>query len=369
MPEQPLIPLREAVTAAGVNLDTRVDFERGIVYDVVLLGLKSQNFNAEYAETARNDALRVVEQVGSYIDHPAGESNNRSIRENFGRFIGGYKNSAGEVCAREYHYNTKSAFAPEFEWMLKNIPHRIGFSINGEGKGSPRSDGSRLVERIDKVYSFDLVDGPATTNGIWNLRESINRAKTALRIREQTNTMFDQTITTGTQEIADAVKNGTIDKGGAVKAFKNLLKLLGETDSEQENADKFDSAPDGEKEVRAMEGASRSKYPHVKFLALKLDEYKVREQAEKKKAERDRLTAERVEKAKSKLPEEAITLLFREQLAGAKDDATVDALIEDRAKFQLRESKDNTPSSHAPTNSGPVLDKDRLEALKKQYAI
>jgi hypothetical protein len=384
-----ILTLREAATLAGITPDTRVDFERGIVYDVVLLGRKSQNLNTEYTDPAIQDAFQIVESTGSYIDHPAGESNARSIRENFGRFKGPYKNTAGELCAKEYHYNLRSSFAPEFEWMLKNIPHRIGFSINADGVGrTDHTTGIRLVERITKTHSFDLVDGPATTNNIFNLRESLQKLRIGIDlskpkqtsrffipIREQSN-MFDATITTAFQEVADGVKNQTLGPAEAIAAVKKILKLLGDNGGENKPAEDVEAKASEEvmsvqesdkKIIAALDLAAKSKYKYVGLLATQLDGYRLRERQEKEKAEKEAVTNKRVTAAKEKLKDESlITAVFREQLANAKDDTEVNALIEDRAKFSLREQNDTPPRSVGQTNTGKV-EGEMLKGLTSKY--
>lgn len=370
---QTTLALRESVQLAGLNFDTRVDFQNGVVHDVVLLGKHSPNHNTNYTDSAIQDAFKVVEQSVSYIDHPPGESNERSIRENFGCFEGPYLNSAGELCAKKFKYNVRSSFAGEFEWMLKNIPHRIGFSINADGLGRIEPNGSRLVENIAKTHSFDLVDGPATTGGIFNLRESLKHTKKVLTIREQTKMNFDATITTAFAEIAEAVKSGSVDKAGAINAVKNIMKLLGdgetkEPDPEAEADKAFESTSEETKEIKAMEGASKSKYKYVRFLAGIADKFKLKEQQQIKEQQQKELLDKRVAKAKEKISEDLITMVFREQLASAKDDTEVDKLIEDRSQFTLRERKDNPPASTGQTNTG-VPTEQQLKELTAKYSL
>jgi hypothetical protein len=310
---------------------------------------------------------------GSYVDHSEDEKNNsRSITENFGRFVGPYLNSTGELCAKEYHFNVQSSFAKDFAWMLKNIPNRIGFSIVADARGRVSPNGSRIVDRIDKVNSFDLVDGPATTKGIFNLQESVKLTKQAfsiLSIREQIKmSVFDSTVKTVATELATAIEFGSMDRVGVIQGVKRLLTLLGEpTDVEFHLEEQFKNVSDADKEAKAMELASKSGLSFVKVLVNSLDNYKVREQEQKKADNRKKLEDERVKQAKTKLSDEQITMVFREQLVNAKDDAAVLALIDDRASFVVRERTD-TPVSHGQTGDGKPPEEQLKQVTKKYFS-
>jgi len=341
------LQLREASTLAGINSRTRFDWDKGIVYDVVLLGKTSKN-GFKYSDAAIDDAFKLVESAGSYIDHSNDPNDNtRKLRENFGRFSGPYKNSAGELCAKEYHFNTKHAGAEDFKWACLNIPHRIGFSIIADGRGRPLPDGMKLVEKIIKTDSFDVVDQPATTNGIWNLKESVQVAKSSAVNSNQILCIFDEA------------------KGLPVMKFDwNNLPSIGNIMSTPATPAAPTTNPHTEIDVKlreqsadnklkyALEIASKSEFEYIRLLARTVDDYQIREATEKKRIEQEKILALREAKAKEVLKDDTyITPTFKNQLANAKDDAEVQALIDDRAKFALREQS-NGITSAGQSNDG-----------------
>lgn len=340
------LQLREASTLAGINSRTRFDWDKGIVYDVVLLGKTSKN-GFKYSDQAIDDAFKLVESAGSYIDHSNDPNDNtRKLRENFGRFSGPYKNSAGELCAKEYHFNTKHAGAEDFKWACLNIPHRIGFSIIADGRGRPLPDGMKLVEKIIKTDSFDVVDQPATTNGIWNLKESVCKERLQLpngfdwikNLPANTVITLPGSITVKLQEQTTMSTPAT----ATVETPKNPHTEIDVKLREQSADNKL---------KYALEIASKSEFEYIRLLAKTVDDFQIREATEKKRIEHEKLLALREAKAKEVLKDDTyITPTFKNQLANAKDDAEVQALIDDRAKFALREQ--NAPHSAPQLNDG-----------------
>lgn len=344
------ISLRESYSA-GIDANTRVDFERGIVFDVELLGPDSKN-RRKYTPEFIREAYKEVEKHGSYIDHPPGESNSRSIKERFGKFVGPYINKHGRLCAREYHYDKNNSFAKSFEWQLRNCPQEIGFSINADA-GGYEENGEVIVTRLFECHGFDLVDRPATTNGIFAVRESLNRKSQTLTIREAT--MFPEAFNVGMKELGDGIASGSIDIATAKKKMGDLLKLIdpgtGDKTTPMPEAtdvvvdaveNEMEGMPEDEQEMKVMEACSKSKKKAIRFLASRLDAYRVREQAEKVAKEKEKITIARIDRAKKKFGDRADTLItgvFREQLASVANEADADKLIDDRfAVFNVRET-------------------------------
>lgn len=355
--DEPKLALRESYNA-GINLDTRVDWVNGIVFDVALLGPVSDN-GKEYTPQAIREAYDWVLRSGSYIDHPEGEGNNRSILERFGIFNGPYINSQGVLCAREFKYNKSNAFAPSFEWMLKNCPNSIGFSINADAGGGPVGDRVQ-VRRIYECHGFDLVDRPATTGGIFAIRESYQKRKNAITIREAKTAMFPEAFKVGVNELVAKLTDGSIDPSEAMKRLKDLLKLLdpASADAKPEEAkteEEFAVTEATAKNGKAIDAARKSKYAWVRNLAEQIDVFQVREQQVKQAAE----TAERLKvreaKAIGKFGADAASLMtatFKVQLANAASDADVDSLIEDRLKVLSVREQTNGGNRTEPISSG-----------------
>lgn len=340
-PPENKLSVRESFNA-GINLDTRVDWERGIVFDVELMGPTSEN-GKDYTPEAIREAMTWVEKVGSYIDHPQTERNDRSIKERFGKFAGPYINSQGRLCAREFKYDKANQFAPSFEWMLKHCPNEIGFSINADAGGGPVGDRIQ-VRRIYECHGFDLVDRPATTGGIFAIRESVQKRIKAISIREAKTAMFPEAFKVGVNELVAKLTDGSIDTSEAMKRLKDLLKLLDPaSDAKPEEAtaeEEFTTAESKDQPTKAMESARKSKYKWIQNLATQIDVFQVREQQAKAEKEKEERYKAREAKAISKFGADAATLMtttFKALLANANTDADVDALITDR--LSVREQK------------------------------
>lgn len=375
------LTVREATTHA-LSPVTRIDTGKGIVYGVRLLGPKSVNGRL-YTQAARQDAFEKVESVGCYIDHPPGESNERSVRERFGRFVGPYYDADGTLCAKEFHYNPQHEFASDFVWLTENARDDIGFSVNARAIPKRLPSGEMECTRLPKVYSFDLVDSPATTAGLFaSVRESVQYRKESLTQPVRESTMFGQAFDAGMVEFGAKLKSGELDKAGAVKALKTLLTLLGDQPSAETTTPDtagasmdaaIDAAPEPEKEVKAMEQAKQSgrKFAGILVGSLEklkadLDTFQVRERTRTEAEAKAKRDGDRLAKASTKLPADVITVVFREQVCSAADDAAVDALIADRAALvvsakttAVRESAVTAP---APTNTGKPFDAKEVAA-------
>jgi hypothetical protein len=159
--------LRERSSAAPLTDagTLRVDRARGVVRDVKVIGLTSKN-GRRYLPSALRTAVPLIEGKPVYIDHPAGASNARSLSERFGKLVGVHQKTDGSLWAKELRYDPAHPFAGSFLWQLENDPKRVGLSINGDGSGF-RANGEVVIDRITEIHSVDLVDGPATTIGLF----------------------------------------------------------------------------------------------------------------------------------------------------------------------------------------------------------
>lgn len=161
--------------------------------------------------------------------------------------------------------------------------------------------------------------------------------------------MFPQAFTTGMSELAKGVSEGSIDPATAKKSMSDLLKLITPADeppplpADSDITTMEASMGDSPDEMKVMEQAIKSPRKIIKFLAGRLEFFKTREQVRKLAEEKQKVTDARIAKANAKFTSNphatlAITGVFREQLANAKDDTEVDRLIEDRYTiFNTRE--------------------------------
>ena len=153
--------LREDISYQAAR-PIRVDRDKGIAYDVVILGLQSDN-GRSYSPDAIRRALSLYEGAKSNIDHPSHDEIMRSFAARFGRFH--QVRFDGQRLRGDYYYNPKHPLAETFLFWCEHDPSAVGFSHNAEGE-TDEIDGATVVTRIDAVYSVDLVADPATTRGL-----------------------------------------------------------------------------------------------------------------------------------------------------------------------------------------------------------
>jgi hypothetical protein len=160
--------LRESVTTASGG---RVDREACIVRNLRVCGTRSAN-GRTYTKRALREALKLYEGAPVFFNHPDGESNTRKYEDRFGRLMNVRSAADGSSIHADLKYNPHHPQCERFLWDAENSPRGIGLSHNANGTGRRQPDGSVLVEQITKVHSVDIVDGPATNEGLYEQRRS-----------------------------------------------------------------------------------------------------------------------------------------------------------------------------------------------------
>jgi hypothetical protein len=278
--------LQEYADNRGVSLN--VDAEHGIVKGVKILGFQSKN-NRVYSKEAVAQAIGLYEGAKVNIDHAKGSNEVRGYRDRFGA-VKNVREASGGLFA-DFHYNPKHPSADQFIWDATNASANVGFSHNVEGR-TRYENGKTIVEAITKVHSVDLVADPATTNGIFE----------------------------DTQEPAMDFKELTLEQ---IKTHRPDLTSAILT--EQKNSD-----------------AEKARDAEVKTLREELDKFKAKEAVDAKRSKIDALIVE------SKLPKEAATEIFVEQLMAA-DESQQKLLIEDRkALVEAKSTGGTKPQSKGP---------------------
>ena len=165
-----------AYEAAGGQIDEANNVVRG----VKVVGRKSAH-GYEYSAKAVEEAKNLYEGARVYFGH----KKERATRTgDYGDGFGVLKNyhvKEGEGYA-DLHYNPHHPRAAQFLYDVKNTPKDLGFSHHADIRVSSNR-GRTVVESIDKVYSVDIVNVPATTKGVFesvgdsmNLKEMIEAA-------------------------------------------------------------------------------------------------------------------------------------------------------------------------------------------------
>lgn len=182
-----------------VGGDHKVDRESGIISDVKVLGAISRNGKA-YSPAAQRDLCRLLEGITVNIDHdrsPTGSE--RSFLSSVGVLRGlemrGDGVYAKQLCIKKSHPNANLIFE-----SAENFPNNFGLSINAHGMFNDRT---KMVQSIVKAHSVDIVQKPATTQGLFESEEPPQKAR--------------KMITTSIRKIVESIGAGA-KNAAAIKA-------------------------------------------------------------------------------------------------------------------------------------------------------
>jgi hypothetical protein len=144
----------------------RVDFERGIIRDVKVLGRRSRNGRV-YSDRALQQARTLYEGAPVYLDHPDRRSPDadRPIASKFGHL----KNVrlAPDGIRADLVFLKKHPLAESICEAAERMPGQLGLSHNAEGRVTEDRDGNTIVDSVEAVRSVDLVTNPATNRGLF----------------------------------------------------------------------------------------------------------------------------------------------------------------------------------------------------------
>jgi hypothetical protein len=159
MPEH----LQEFVDSGSQRL--RVDRAAGVIRGVKLLGLASRN-GRRYREGALVDAVGLYEGAKVNINHPKGHPlSPRDYQDRLG-VVRDVQFRAADGLFGDLYFNPKHALSEQLVWDAEHAPQNVGMSHNVLARTS-RSGDETVVEAITKVQSIDLVADPATTAGLY----------------------------------------------------------------------------------------------------------------------------------------------------------------------------------------------------------
>lgn len=150
-----------------------VDRDAGVIRSVKILGRESRN-NRVYSDAALNQAAYLYEGLAVNLDHPrpARGAGERSVVDGFGWLTAVGVRDAGVF--GDLQFLRTHPQAPMIAEAAERNPRRFGLSHNAVGRIVQR-DGQNVVESIDRVHSVDLVQNPATSQGLF---ESEHPART-----------------------------------------------------------------------------------------------------------------------------------------------------------------------------------------------
>lgn len=154
-----MIELRECLTLSESRV--RVDRERGILFDVKVLGYRSSN-GRQYDPAGIDPKLYEGRKV--CIDHvKPGQS--RSSRDTVGWLEGVTKEKTGIYAERLRLLNPRGEFEQKLLTAAEAAPHVYGLSHTARGREKPGSHGA-WIEAVESVETVDLVDDPASVSSL-----------------------------------------------------------------------------------------------------------------------------------------------------------------------------------------------------------
>ena len=158
-----------------------VDREAGEIRNVKVLGFESAN-GRTYTREAVEKACRMYEGAKVKLDHPKKSSlgEDRSFTETFGVLEGCHCKDDG-LYADKLRYKKSHPSAELVAESAEKFSSTFGLSHNVRGKTEVREGKTHVIE-IERVESVDVVDSPATTNGLFESEQMTT--KTLREIRE-----------------------------------------------------------------------------------------------------------------------------------------------------------------------------------------
>lgn len=143
----------------------QIDTEAGIIRGVKVLGRSSKN-GREYSDNALAQAAKLYEGCPVNLSHNRDQAQEaeRAFHEGIGWLKGPVIREDG-VYADLHYIKAHSQAAVLVESAQRN-PKRFGLSQNAQG-GMKRVGNKNIVESIDRLFSVDIVQRPATTAGLF----------------------------------------------------------------------------------------------------------------------------------------------------------------------------------------------------------
>lgn len=171
------MPTLQETTYGGSN---KVDREAGIIRDVKILGQVSKN-GREYATKAMQEAVKLYEGADVNVNHvDAKEKGSRSVLEGVGWLVGVHHDDKRNGVYGDLHLLKTHAVTPVLFEAAERRPERFGLSHHADGSVVHRGR-KVIIESIEKVHSVDLVQNPATTNGLF---EHVEEKGQTMKLKE-----------------------------------------------------------------------------------------------------------------------------------------------------------------------------------------
>ncbi len=269
------------------------DGSPAVIQNLVILGSESKNKRTYTAECMRNAvASGIYEGCQGYVNHPNEEEirlGRRDVMHLAGQFTRLVFHESEMKVRGDFEVIPNDSAGAKFLNIARSMPNVAGLSHNVIA--TARTEGNiEIIESIDSVQSVDLVSCPATTNGMFEAENANDKGATEMDYKQVTKLGL---MESRNDLVTELVQEGKNSRNAEIKTLTEKVKVL------TESLDKHDVAENIRHKAELIGGL---------------------------------LT-------ESKLPDEAVTDVFRESLNAVtgKDDAELKAkataLIEDRQAF------------------------------------
>lgn len=152
----------------------KIDREAGVISGVKVIGFKSRN-GREYSPKALKEALSMYEGAKVYVDH---KTEGRNFHDRWGKL----KNCQfveGKGIFGDLHFLQES---PITKAILESITRFGDSGLSHDADGiMESSSGKNVVTKIERVYSVDFVEDPATNRNLFESVEMKTKILAVLR--------------------------------------------------------------------------------------------------------------------------------------------------------------------------------------------
>ena len=221
------MPRQHLIERAYSHRVVQVDRDAGVIRGVKILGRVSAN-GREYSTPALHQAARCYEGLGVNMNHPDRSHPHleRPVQDGFG-WLEGVEVKADGVYG-DLHFLKSHAMAGPICEAAERRPDRFGLSHNATGNVVEK-DGQRIVESIEQVRSVDIVQRPATTQGLF---ESTSDSTAATPILTDGQPDPAAELRAGVQALLD---DAALSLAELVDSLTELIKQYATEDAEVAN--------------------------------------------------------------------------------------------------------------------------------------
>lgn len=346
----------------------RIDKTAGVVYGVKLLSTEKTKNNRLFTRQCQEDLVPRINRCIVNLDHAVGSDDptnfskpKHPVTNKFARLTNARVTESGTFA--DAKYNKGHFFAPAFEWFVENDPEALGFSIDGILKGPFLADGTRSVESVPRLFSFDLVGDPSSTRSLFE--EYSEQAAT--EPQEGADTPLTPPGDGPLEKLCDFVRSVMSDKSISIAERKaKVIKALDlmyeeevdETDSDELPEDDEPETPEKPmpeaKPEKGQEAITAAEREELIRLRAENDAFRAAEALSKDTADAEALCV------KADLPKQLITKVFIDTLV-TRGRESWEPLIADRKLLAPKTGE--TPVSSERGAGVPKSTKERVDEL------